>query len=155
MDKLSEDEIKNIFADLNKIEDDEARDILKILIYGREGLDGERPEEENKNQDLKEVKDNKEELLKNFEASDAIKIENSDYGLLEVDRAGARSHWFLVKISGDKMKFLSELEETSPKVSGRMDKDGVIHLEFNDINNNKTNYISKDGGRTFEKIKSQ
>lgn len=155
MDKLSEDEIKNTFADLNKIEDDDARDILKILIYGREGLDGERPEEENKNQDLKEVKDNKEEVLKNFEASDAIKIENSDYGLLEVDRAGARSRWFLVKISGDKMKFLSELEETSPKVSGRMDKDGVIHLEFNDINNNKTTYISKDGGRTFEKIKSQ
>ena len=153
MDKLSEDEIKNTFADLNKIEDDETRDILKILIYGREGLDGERPEEENKNQDLKEVKDNKEELLKNFEASDAIKIENSDYGLLEVDRAGARSRWFLVKISGDKMKFLSELEETSPKVSGRMDKDGIIHLEFNDINNNKTTYISKDGGRTFEKNK--
>ena len=162
MDKLSEDEIKNTFADLNKIEDDETRDILKILIYGREGLDGERPGEENKNQDLEEVKeneevvkDNKEELLKNFEASDAIKIENSDYGLLEVDRAGARSRWFLVKISGDKMKFISELEETSPKVSGRMDKDGVIHLEFNDINNNKTTYISKDGGRIFEKIKSQ
>ena len=156
MDKLSEDEIKNTFADLNKIEDDDARDILKILIYGREGLDGERSEEENKNQDLEEVvKDNKEEVLKNFEASDAIKIENSDYGLLEVDRAGARSRWFLVKISGDKMKFLSELEETSPKASGRMDKDGVIHLEFNDINNNKTTYISKDGGRTFEKIKSQ
>ena len=155
MDKLSENEIKNTFADLNKIEDDETRDILKILIYGREGLDGERPEEENKNQDLKEVKDNKEEVLKNFEASDAIKIENSDYGLLEVDRAGARSRWFLVKISGDKMKFISELEETSPKASGRMDKDGVIHLEFNDINNNKTTYISKDAGRTFEKIKSQ
>ncbi len=162
MDKLSEDEIKNTFADLNKIEDDEARDILKILIYGRGSLDGERPEEENKNQDLEEVKDNKEEVkdnkeevLKNFEVSDAIKIENSDYGLLEVDRAGARSRWFLVKISGDKMKFISELEETSPKVSGRMDKDGVIHLEFNDINNNKTTYISKDGGRTFEKIKSQ
>ena len=155
MDKLSEDEIKNTFADLNKIEDDDARDILKILIYGREGLDGERPEEENKNQDLKEVKDNKEEVLKNFEASDAIKIENSDYGLLEVDRAGARSRWFLVKFSGDKMKFLSELKETSPKASGRMDEYGVIHLEFNDINNNKTTYISKDGGRTFEKIKSQ
>lgn len=162
MDKLSEDEIKNTFADLNKIEDDDARDILKILIYGREGLDGERSEEENKNQDLEEVKeneevvkDNKEELLKNFEASDAIKIENSDYGLLEVDRAGARSRWFLVKISGDKMEFISELEETSPKVSGRMDKDGIIHLEFNDINNNKTTYISKDAGRAFEKIKSQ
>ncbi|MHC5098747.1 hypothetical protein ACYSNN_02380, partial [Peptoniphilus genitalis] len=162
MDKLSEDEIKKTFSDLNKIEDDEARNILKILIYGRGGLDRDRPEEENKNQDLEEVKDNKEEVkdnkeevLKNFEVSDAIKIENSDYGILEVDRAGARSRWFLVKISGDKMKFISELEETSPKVSGRMDKDGVIHLEFNDVNNNKANYISKDGGRTFEKIKSQ
>ena len=67
MDKLSEDEIKNNFSDLNKIEDDEARDILKILIYGREGLDGDRPEEENKNQDLKEVKDNKEEVKDNKE----------------------------------------------------------------------------------------
>lgn len=162
MDKLSEDEIKNTFADLKNIEDQDTRDILKILIYGREGLDGERLEEENKNQDLEElkdnkeeVKDNKEEVLKNFEASDAIKIENSDFGLLEVDRAGARSHWFLVKISGDKMEFISELEETSPEVAGRMDEDGTIHLDFKDINNNKTTYISKDGGRTFEKIKSQ
>ena len=160
MDKLSEDEIKDTFADLNKIEDEDTREVLKFLIYGREALDGPKAEEKNKNQDLEEVKENdreekenKGEVLKNFEVSDAIKIENSDYGLLEVDRAGARSHWFLVKISGDEIKFISELEETSPKVSGRMDKDGVIHLEFNDVNNNKANYISKDGGRTFEKIK--
>lgn len=160
MDKLSEDEIKNTFADLIKIEDEDTREILKTLIYGREGLDGPKAEEENKNQDLEEVeenegvvKENKEEVLKNFEVSDAIKIENSDYGLLEVDRAGARSRWFLVKISGDEMEFISELEDTSPKVTGRMDEDGTIHLEFKDINNNKTTYISKDKGRTFEKIK--
>lgn len=160
MDKLGEDEIKNTFADLNKIEDEDTREILKILIHGWEALDGPKAEEENKNQDLEEVKDNKEEVkenkeevLKNFEVSDAIKIENSDLGLLEVDRAGARSRWFLVKISGDKMDFISELEETSPKVYGRMDEEGIIHLEFNDINNNKANYISRDGGRTFEKIK--
>lgn len=160
MDKLSEDEIKDTFADLNKIEDEDTREILKTLIYGREGLDGPKAEEENKNQDLEEAKENegvakenKEEVLKNFEVSDAIKIENSDYGLLEVDRAGARSHWFLVKISGNKMEFISELEDTSPEASGRMDEDGTIHLEFNDINNNKTTYISKDKGRTFEKIK--
>ena len=162
MDKLSEDEIKNTFADLNKIEDEDTREVLKFLIYGREALDGPKAEEKNKNQDLEEVKENdreekenKGEVLKNFEVSDAIKIENSDYGLLEVDRAGARSHWFLVKISGDKMEFISELEETSPEVAGRMDEDGTIHLDFKDINNNKTTYISKDGGRTFEKIKSQ
>lgn len=160
MDKLSEDEIKDTFADLNKIEDEDIRDILKTLIYGREGLDDSKAEEENKNQDLEEakenegvVKENKEEVLKNFEVSDAIKIENSDYGLLEVDRAGARSRWFLVKISGDEMEFISELEDTSPKASGRIDEDGIIHLDFKDINNNKTTYISKDKGRTFEKIK--
>lgn len=160
MDKLSEDEIKDTFADLNKIEDEDTREILKTLIYGREGLDDSKAEEENKNQDLEEakenegvVKENKEEVLKNFEVSDAIKIENSDYGLLEVDRAGARSRWFLVKISGDEMEFISELEDTSPKASGRIDEDGIIHLDFKDINNNKTTYISKDKGRTFEKIK--
>lgn len=160
MDKLSEDEIKDTFADLIKIEDEDTREILKTLIYGREGLDDSKAKEENKNQDLEEtkenegvVKENKEEVLKNFEVSDAIKIENSDYGLLEVDRAGARSRWFLVKISGDDMEFISELEETSPEASGRMDEDGTIHLDFKDINNNKTTYISKDKGRTFEKIK--
>ena len=158
MDKLSEDEIKNTFADLNKIEDEDIRDILKTLIYGRDWLDGPKAEEENQDlEDAKEkkevVKENKEEVLKNFEVSDAIKIENSDYGLLEVDRAGARSHWFLVKISGNKMEFISELEDTSPEASGSMNEDGTIHLEFNDINNNKTTYISKDKGRTFEKIK--
>ncbi len=104
------------------------------------------PEEKNKEED-------KNELLKNFTAEDAIKIENSDYGLLEVDHAGARSRWFFVKIRGDNMTFISELKDTSPEVAGRMDEDGTIHLEFNDINNNKTTYISKDGGRTFEKIK--
>ncbi|KXB69899.1 hypothetical protein [Peptoniphilus sp. DNF00840] len=160
MDKLSEDEIKDTFADLIKIEDEDIREILKTLIYGREGLDDSKAEEENKNQDLEEakenegvVKENKEEVLKNFEVSDAIKIENSDYGLLEVDRAGARSRWFLVKISGDDMEFISELGDTSPEASGRMDEDGTIHLDFKDINNNKTTYISKDKGRTFEKIK--
>ena len=162
MDRLSEDEIKNTFDDLKKIEDQEQREILEILVRERESFDepGEDEVEETGLEALDEKenfeeKENKDEILKNFKAEDAIKIENSDLGLLEVDRAGARSRWFLVKISGDKMKFISELEETSPKVSGRMDEDGVIHLNFEDINNNKTTYISKDGGKTFEKIRNQ
>lgn len=160
MDKLSEDEIKNTFDDLKKIDDQEIRDILEILISERESYDEPREDEVAKTglEDLDEKEsfdeeENKEEILKNFEVSDVIKIENSDFGLLEVDRAGARSRWFLVRISGNKMKFISELEETSPKVFGRMDDEGLIHLNFEDINNNKTTYISKDGGRTFEKIK--
>lgn len=160
MDKLSEDEIKNTFDDLKEIEDQDTREILEILIRERENFDKPREDEvgkknlevldEKENDDKKE---NKDEILKNFEASDVIKIENSDFGLLEVDRAGARSRWFLVKISGEKMKFISELEETSPKAAGNMDEEGIIHLDFEDINNNKANYISRDGGRTFEKIK--
>lgn len=160
MDKLSEDEIKNTFTDLNKIDDQEIRDILEILIRERESYD-ETIEDEAEKADLEDLdekenfeeKENKDEILKNFKAEDAIKIENSDLGLLEVDRAGARSRWFLVKISGDKMKFISELEETSPKAKGSMDEEGVIHLDFEDINNNKSNYISRNNGKTFEKIK--
>ena len=160
MDELSEYEIKNTFGDLKEIEDQDTREILEILIRERENFDKPREDEvgkknlevldEKENDDKKE---NKDEILKNFEASDVIKIENSDFGLLEVDRAGARSRWFLVKISGEKMKFISELEETSPKAAGNMDEEGIIHLDFEDINNNKANYISRDGGRTFEKIK--
>lgn len=160
MDKLSEDEIKSTFDDLNKIEDQEIRDILEILTCERESFDEPGEDEVEKagleNLDEKEnfdEEENKEEILKNFEVSDAIKIENSDFGLLEVDRAGARSRWFFIKISEDKLKFISELEETSPKAAGRMDEEGLIHLDFEDINNNKTSYISKDGGKTFEKIK--
>lgn len=160
MDKLSEDEIKNTFDDLKKIDDQEIRDILEILIRERESFDEPREDEVAKTslEDLDEKenfeeKENKDEILKNFKAEDAIKIENSDLGLLEVDKAGARSRWFLVRISGHEMKFISELEETSPKVKGSMDEDGVIHLDFEDINNNKANYISRNNGKTFEKIK--
>lgn len=48
------------------------------------------------------------------------------------------------------MKFISELEETSPGVSGKIDEKGNIYLKFTDVNKNETHYISKDGGKTFE-----
>ena len=160
MDELSEDEIKNTFTDLNKIEDQDTREILEILIRERESFDepGEDEVEKTGLEDFDgkenfDEEENKDEILKNFEVPDAISIENSDFGLLEVDRAGARSRWFLVKISGDKMEFISELEETSPEVVGRIDEDGLIHLDFEDINKNKSEYLSRDGGKTFERIK--
>lgn len=158
MDKLDEERLGQVFSDLSKIEDENEREILRFLIYGREDIKEEdHSAKENHQVEVKHEEKNKEEdkkeFLKNFKLEDAIKIENSDYGLLEVDQAGARSRWFFVKIRGDNMTFISELKDTSPEVAGRMDEDGTIHLEFNDINNNKTTYISKDGGRTFEKIK--
>lgn len=155
MEKLSVDEIKNTFIYLNKIEDQNTIEILNFLIDRNEESKKFTNEDKDKNlSEKEEIKktENKEEMLKNFKEEDVIKIENSDFGLLEVDRAMARSRWFFVKISGDKIKFISELEETSPKASGRMDEDGIIYLDFEDINNNKSNYISKDKGKTFEKI---
>lgn len=164
MDKLDEERLGQVFSDFSKIHDEDQREILKFLIYGRENFTKEEKEEENhhakenskenhkveEKPEEKNPEEDKNELLKNFTVEDAIKIENSDYGLLEVDRAGARSRWFFVKIRGDDMKFISELEETSPGVSGRVDENGIIYLKFTDINKNETSHLSKNGGKTFE-----
>lgn len=160
MDKLDEERLGSVFSDLSKIHDEDQREILKFLIYGRENFTKEEKEEDNhhakenhqveEKPEEKNKEEDKNELLKNFTLEDAIKIENSDYGLLEVDHAGARSRWFFVKIKGDKMNFISELEETSPEVSGRVDENGIIYLKFTDINKNETSYLSRDGGKTFE-----
>ena len=161
MDKLDKKRLGQVFSDLSKIHDEDQREILKFLIYGRENFTKEEKEEDNhhakenhqveEKPEEKNPAEDKNEFLKNFTVEDAVKIENSDYGLLEVDHAGARSRWFFVKIKGDKMNFISELEETSPEVSGRADEKGNIYLKFTDVNKNETNYISRDGGKTFEK----
>lgn len=161
MDKLDEERLGQVFSDLSKVKDEDQREILSFLIYGREDFTKEEKEEENHHAkenhqvedkaEEKNLEEDRKEFLKNFTAEDAIKIENSDYGLLEVDHAGARSRWFFVKIRGDDMTFISELEETSPGVSGRVDDSGDIYLKFTDVNKNETHYISRDGGKTFEK----
>lgn len=162
MDKLDEEKLGQVFSDLSKVKDEDDREILKFLIFGREDFI---EENHSANENLKEIhqeekneeinkEDDKKEFLKNFKAEDAIKIGNSDYGLLEVDRAMARSRWFFVKIVGDEMKFISELEETSPGVCGKVDENGNIYLKFTDVNKNETKYISKDGGKTFELLKN-
>lgn len=165
MDKLDEEGLGQVFSDLSKVKDEDQREILSFLIYGRENFTKEEKEEDNHHAkenskgnhqvedkpEEKNLEEDRKEILKNFTAEDAIKIENSDYGLLEVDHAGARSRWFFVKIVGDDMTFISELEETSPGVSRRVDDSGNIYLKFTDVNKNETHYISRDGGRTFEK----
>ena len=165
MDKLDKKRLGQVFYDLSKVHDEDQREILNFLINGRENFTKEEKEEDNhhakenskenhqveEKPEEKNKEEDKNEFLKNFTVEDTIKIENSDYGLLEVDHAGARSRWFFVKIKGDKMTFISELEETSPEVSGRVDENGIIYLKFTDINKNETSYLSKNGGKTFEK----
>lgn len=163
MDKLDEEKLGRVFSDLSKIHDGDQREILRFLIYGREDfIEENHGAEENLKEnhqiedkhEEKNKEEDKNEFLKNFKLEDAIKIENSDYGILEVDHAGARSRWFFVKILGDEMKFISELEETSPGVSGKIDENGNIYLKFTDVNKNEIKYISKDGGKTFELLKN-
>ena len=156
MDKLDEEKLDKVFSDLSKVKDKDQREILKFLIYGRENFTKEEDKEADENHQVEErpedknLIEDKKKLLKNFTVEDAVKIENSDYGLVEVDSAGARSRWFFVKIKGDDMRFISELEETSPEVSGRVDENGIVYLKFTDINKNETSYLSKNGGKTFE-----
>ena len=174
MDKLSEDEIKNTFADLNKIEDDDARDILKIIKEkGKADIKNKTPKEKVDTGKEKEaeleiaddvaedpLKENFEEDYKNkqkiadkFSFKDSKKIENSDFALLEVDHAGPRTRWFFVKIKDEKLIFISELEDTSPSFEGKVDPKGNIYLTVKDINGNINRYKSQDGGRTWETYK--
>lgn len=156
MDKLDEEKFGKVFSDLSKVEDRDKREILKFLIYGRENFTKEENKEADENHQVEErpkeknLEEDKKKFLKNFTVEDAIKIEGSDYGLLEVDRAGARSRWFFVKIRGDDMNFISELRDTSPEVRARVDEKGNIYLKFTDINKNETSYLSQNGGKTFE-----
>lgn len=48
MDKLDEEGLGQVFSDLSKIEDEDQREILSFLIYGRENFTKEENHEEKK-----------------------------------------------------------------------------------------------------------
>ena len=66
---------------------------------------------------------NKQEILNEFSVEDVEKIPNSNFGLVEVDRAGARSRRFFIEINKDRLTFLSEVLDTSPDISGEINKE--------------------------------
>lgn len=90
------------------------------------------------------------EILNGFSLEDMKKIPNSNYGLIEVDRAGARSRWFFVEIKDAKLSFISEIPDTSPDISGEIDKEGVISPSNKDINGNEHFYESDDYSMNFK-----
>ena len=102
---------------------------------------------------LKEDLNNPQKRLDNMEnAIDYVNlIDNSNYGIIEMDRAMARSLWYFVEIKGDKLIYISELQDNSPTVSGEIDENGNINLEFKDINDNIYKYKSIDDGKTWIK----
>lgn len=72
--------------------------------------------------------------------------------MLKLTGRGARSRWFFVEINGGKLSFISEIPDTSPDISGEIDKEGVIFLYNKDINDNEHVYKSEDSGKTFKPI---
>lgn len=92
----------------------------------------------------------KQDILDGLSIENAIIIPESNYALIEVDRAMAKSLWYFVRIEDNRMIFISEAPDTDPKVVGEIDSEGIIHLIFTDINNNQTKYESINQGKTWK-----
>lgn len=147
MDKMTFEDSEKTFTNLSKVTNKEARDQLKF--YFRK--DKKIVKTDNNQEDI-EQKENlsNSEILNNFGLKDVIKIPNSNYGLLEVDRAGPSSRWFFVDIKDGKLRFISEIPDTSPGMSGTIEENGAILLVCKDINGNEKQYKSINLGKTFE-----
>ncbi|WP_106460099.1 hypothetical protein [Anaerococcus sp. Marseille-P3915] len=147
MDKLNFEESKKIFKDISNISNDQVKDKFEIyfdkdkqIIKGQKSLAYDRSGSE-----LSEK-----EILKDFSLRDAKLIANSAYGLIEVDRAGARSRWFFIEVIDNKLNFISEIPDTNPEISGEISEDGLILLRCEDVNGNINFYKSDDLGKTFK-----
>ena len=147
MDKMTFEESEKTFKSLNKITNEDAKARLNSYFYKNQDL---KQYQSSKESDLENKNPNEQEILNEFSLEDAKKIPNSNFGLVEVDRAGARSRWFFVDIIGDKIYYVSEIPDTSPDISGEIDKEGVIFLHTKDINDNEHVYKSDDSGKIFK-----
>lgn len=94
---------------------------------------------------------NRQNILNNLSIKDSIKINDSPYGIIMVDKAGPRNLWYFIEFKDDRMIYISDLPDNSPIVNGSFDLYGNINLKFEDINQNINRYISKDGGKTWSK----
>lgn len=149
MDEMTFEDSEKTFKDFEKITNEDAKARLNSYFYKDQNLkpyqSPNESEYENKNPD-------EQEILNDFSLEDVEEIPNSNFGLIEVDRAGARSRWFFVEINGGKLSFISEIPDTSPDICGEIDKEGVIFLYTKDINDNEHIYKSEDSGKTFAPI---
>lgn len=147
MDKLNFEDTKKIFKDISDISNDQVKDKLEIYFdKDKQIIKSQKPIADEKSESDLSAK----EILKDFTLEDVNLIGNSPYGLVEVDRAGARSRWFFVEVTGNKLNFISEIPDTSPDISGDISENGPILLKCKDINGNINFYKSEDLGKTFK-----
>lgn len=150
MDKMTFEDSEKTFKDLEKITDKDANARLKIFLY----RNNKRISNNNTNENNLEYENpNEQEILNEFSIEDVKEIPNSNFGLIEVDRAGARSRWIFVEIKHEKINYISEIPDTSPNISGLVEDNGAILLVCKDIHGNEVTYKSNDSGKTFVPIK--
>lgn len=150
MDKMTFEDSEKTFKDLEKITDKDANVRLKIFLYRNNKRISNNNTSEN---NLKYENPNEQEILNKFSIEDVKKIPNSNFGLIEIDRAGARSRWIFVEIKDEKINYISEIPDTSPDISGLVEDNGAILLVCKDIHGNEVTYKSNDSGKTFVPIK--
>lgn len=149
MKKLSYDEIENTFTEVNQITGNDTKDIINSIL-----------EQDIENKSLPKIESKQiisyeeaqQNILNNFSIEDAIKVSNSNYAIIEVDRAMARSNWFFIEIINNEMFFVSNIPDNSPIINVSVDEVGIIFLECIDINNNINEYKSNDKGLSWVKI---
>lgn len=149
MDKMTFEDSEKTFKNLDQITNKDTRASLKFYLNKDKVTNDVKIPAENENE--KEIQ-SQTQRLNDFALEDVKEIPNSNFGLLEVDRAGARSRRFFVDIKDGKIKFISEIPDTSPDISGSVKEDGSILLICKDINGNEKQYKSTNLGKTFEPI---
>lgn len=150
MDKMTFEDSEKTFKDLEKITNKDANARLKFFLY----RNNKRISNNNTNENNLEYENpNEQEILNEFSIEDVKEIPNSNFGLIEVDRAGARSRWIFVEIKHEKINYISEIPDTSPNISGLVEDNGAILLVCKDIHGNEVTYKSNDSGKTFVPIK--
>ena len=150
MDKMTFEDSEKTFKDLEKITNKDANARLKFFLY----RNNKRISNNNTNESNFEYENaNEQEILNEFSIEDVKEIPNSNFGLIEVDRAGARSRWIFVEIKHEKINYISEIPDTSPNISGLVEDNGAILLVCKDIHGNEVTYKSNDSGKTFVPIK--
>lgn len=155
MKELSDHDVERIFTDSDQIVDIEAKSIVEGIIGGtvklRETKYEDKREEESEIVGSTEEEETPQNKLNELSMEYATLIPNSSYAIVQVDKAMGRCQWFFVKIEENRMIYISEIPETSPRVEGRVDPQGVIYLKFEDIHGDVFKYQSTDNGLNWKR----
>ncbi|WP_028264054.1 hypothetical protein [Atopobium fossor] len=107
-------------------------------------------EKNSNNQESISTADEISALLNTLKPSDVIRIQNSSYGLVWIDKAMAQYRWIFVVIDEQNIRYISELPATSATVEGQIEDEGSILVTCTDTDDSQQTYRSTDGGRTWE-----